>query len=225
MAPFGSSRCKSQANGKAAKEKRYNEHPDRTEQRLLAQKEAIERKLAAIRRAKSPATAAATRTAARDTQDQESPSKDYGDQRVVINRYHHSLVGNRPEMCPLDAHLFADLKTAVNRNVTVTAGLDVEDESRFKMGTPTELSETLRRTWSVVPTSERIVEDISRIPSTVAQIVEYKGGVVPDEVVRDGRRKTRGKRPLVLHPDAAAAAEELMHELRSEVKRTCGRES
>eukprot|EP00966_Prymnesium_polylepis_P216927 5020919-Prymnesium_polylepis.1 len=36
---------------------------------------------------------------------------------------------------PLDAHLFADLKTAVSRHVIVTAGLGVEDENRFKIGT------------------------------------------------------------------------------------------
>eukprot|EP00966_Prymnesium_polylepis_P173125 4004392-Prymnesium_polylepis.1 len=65
MAPFGSSVRKSQANGNNQKKKRYNEQPDRTEHRLLAQKEAIEAKLAAIKAAKSPATGLATRTAAR----------------------------------------------------------------------------------------------------------------------------------------------------------------
>ena len=39
------------------KKKRYNEQPDRTENRLLAQREVIDAKLAAIRAAKSPATA------------------------------------------------------------------------------------------------------------------------------------------------------------------------
>ena len=73
----------------------------------------------------------------------------------------------------------------------MTCGLDLEDETRFKMGTPGKLSDTLRRTWSVVPTSDGIVEDISRIPSTVEQIVENHGGVVPDEVLRDGRRKNQ----------------------------------
>ena len=53
MAPFGSSQRQSQANGKNEKKKRVNEQPERTEQRLLAQKEVIERKLAKIKAAKT----------------------------------------------------------------------------------------------------------------------------------------------------------------------------
>ena len=133
-------------------------------------------------------------------------------------RYHHSLVGNRPEMSPLDTHLFADLKTAVGRHVVMTCGLDLDDERRFKMGSPGELSDTLRRTWTVEPESWRIVQDISRIPSTVDKIVEHHGGVVPDSVLRDGRRKQRGKRPFKPHPDCQAALDELKEELNSAVK-------
>ena len=66
-------------------------------------------------------------------------------------RYHRKLVGNRPEMMPLDAHLFADLKTAVGRHVVVTAWMDKDDNDRFKCGTPDELSSTLRRVWTLVP--------------------------------------------------------------------------
>lgn len=55
--------------------------------------------------------------------------------------YYHRLVGNRPEMMPLDAHLFADLKTAIRRHIVATAGLDKDE--RFKCGTEGELSQTL----------------------------------------------------------------------------------
>ena len=138
-------------------------------------------------------------------------------------RYYHSLVGNRdgnrPEMCPLDAHLFADLKMAVSRHVVMTAVLDVDDPRRFKMGTPTELSDTLCRCWTVYPEPERIVEDISRIPKTCDKIIEHGGGMVPDGVLRDGRRKQRGKRPFVPHPDCQDALDELKEELDEAVKR------
>ena len=109
-------------------------------------------------------------------------------------RYYHSLVGNRPEMMPLDSHLFADLKTAVGRHVVVTAGLDKDDETRFKIGTPGELSSTLRKVWTLVPEPYRIIEDVSRIPSTIDKIIEYRGGVVPDEALRHGRCAQRAKR-------------------------------
>ena len=134
-------------------------------------------------------------------------------------RYYHSLVGNRPEMCPLDAHLFADLKTAVNKHVVMTCGLRVDDPLRFKMGTPKELAQTLVRTWAVSPEGWRIVQDISRIPSTVAKIIEHGGCTVPDAVLRHGRREPRAKRPpaAALHPDAVTAAAELVSELDSEI--------
>ena len=122
-------------------------------------------------------------------------------------------------MCPLDAHLFSDLKTAVNRHVVMTCGLRVDDPLRFNMGTPKELAQTLVRTWSVSPEGWRIVEDISRIPSTVDKIVEHVGCTVPDAVLRHGRREQRGKRPVAeLHPEAQAAATKLVRELDSDIK-------
>ena len=74
------------------------------------------------------------------------------------------------------------------------------------------------RTWSVSPEGWRIVQDISRIPSTVNKIVEYNGCTVPDSVLRHGRREQRGKRPAELHPEAQAAATKLVRELDSEIK-------
>ena len=116
---------------------------------------------------------------------------------------------------------FRHLKTAVKRHVVMSDDRRARPGRRvgFKMGTPEELSETLIRTWDVVPTPERIVEDISRIPSTVEKIIEHRGGIVPDSVLRTGRRSQRGKRPMQLHPDAHAAAEELLGELGEEIKR------
>ena len=71
----------------------------------------------------------------------------------------------------------------------------------------------------MVPEPHRIIEDVSRIPSTVDKIIEHRGGVVPDSVLRHGRRAVRAKRPMVLHPEAQAAAEKLLGELDAEVKR------
>ena len=68
------------------------------------------------------------------------------------------------EMCALDFHLFSDLETAVLRNVVGTSSLELGSEGRYGMGTPIELSSAIRRTWEYCPTSERIVEDISRLP-------------------------------------------------------------
>ena len=60
---------------------------------------------------------------------------------------------------------------------------------------------------------------VPQLPSTVDKIIEHRGGVVPDSVLRQGRREQRAKRPMVLHPEAQAAAEKLLGELDAEVKR------
>eukprot|EP00966_Prymnesium_polylepis_P316576 7315236-Prymnesium_polylepis.3 len=121
---------------------------------------------------------------------------------------------------PLDSHLFADLKKAIQRHVMLTA--ERGDDSRFEMGTPEALSDALRRTWTTHPEPYRIKEDIERIPHTIEKIIEYRGGMVPDSVLRTGRRKERGKRPFVPHPEAQNALEEVRPELSSEAKRLCG---
>lgn len=50
--------------------------------------------------------------------------------------------------------------------------------------TPRDLAATLWRVRTEVPEPDRIIEDVSRNPSIVDKIVEYRGGVVPDEVLR-----------------------------------------
>ena len=48
--------------------------------------------------------------------------------------------------------------------------------------------------WAMHPTSERIVEDISRYPLVIDKIVEHKGGLVPDfEMQHAGCSKRKRK--------------------------------
>ena len=51
------------------------------------------------------------------------------------------------------------------------------------------------RTWEYCPTSERIVEDITRLPLVLDKIIEHKGGLVPDfEMAHNGcSKRKRGK--------------------------------
>ena len=85
----GSSQNKPRTHVKAK-----NAHPDRTEQRLRAQKEAIEAKLAAIERAKCPPTGQAPRTShssgveLEQDEEAEAAQKNYGDQRVAIKFFY-----------------------------------------------------------------------------------------------------------------------------------------
>ena len=52
---------------------------------------------------------------------------------------------------------------------------------------------------------------------TLDKIIEYRGGLVPDSVMRTGRRKERAKRPFVPHPDAQVALDELRVELSARI--------
>ena len=108
----------------------------------------------------------------------------WGDTNSDFRRYHWCLVGNRPEMMPLDCHLFFDLADNNDKNITLTSSRpmgpkdDPCQHGRFGAGTPTHLSHSLRRTWREHPTSERIVQDIQRLDVTFEQIVAHKGCLV-----------------------------------------------
>ena len=107
-------------------------------------------------------------------------------------RYEGKIVGDSPEMCrALDSHGFADLKAAVFAYSSFTSVYAVDDPRRFKLGTPNELFRRIERAWTVAPTSKRIVEDILALPLVRSKIIEYKGCVVPDEVLRHGRRAAK----------------------------------
>ena len=140
-------------------------------------------------------------------------------------RYHWKVVGDSPELCRgLDSHGFADLTAAMTYHCAMTSTYEDDDPCRFGMGTPTEVMSTIRRCWQIVPTSERICEDIQRLPVVLEKIIERGGCVVPDEFLRTGRRTRRAddsgdctrkvpkrqrkdtaRQARPLHPDAAAA--------------------
>ena len=106
-------------------------------------------------------------------------------------RYANKLVGNSPELCrALDSHGFADLKNAIDVNRALTCAVfPVGDARRFEMGTPSAVFSTMSRCWQVAPSSARVMEDIKALPRVIEKIIAYKGCCVPDEFLRDGRRR------------------------------------
>ena len=63
----------------------------------------------------------------------------------------------------------------------------------------------MKRVWTVCPSSERIVQDIKRIPTALKRIIEAKGAKVSD---LDNRRGRRQSQPVVLHADCDGAIAE-----------------
>ena len=106
--------------------------------------------------------------------------------------YKHKLVGDSPELCrTLDSHGFGDLKDYVRFASALSSVYEVGDPRRFGMGTPDEVQSSMARAWTVVPTSARIVEDAMRFEVVLDKIIAAGGAVVPDEVLRTGRRALR----------------------------------
>eukprot|EP00966_Prymnesium_polylepis_P231866 5364236-Prymnesium_polylepis.1 len=87
----------------------------------------------------------------------------WGDCTSEFSRYFESVVGDRPEFCVLDFHGFEDLDYAVIRNIVSTSWLPVGHKDRFDNGNTAELASAVVRTWETHPTSERIVEDMTRL--------------------------------------------------------------
>ena len=89
---------------------------------------------------------------------------------------------------------------------------------------PTALSETLRYTWQFHPEPARIVEDVTRWPTTINLIIQHKGGVVPDALIqhagcsRTKRKGTRDARSIRPNTEISEVARKRQKELRSQAK-------
>ena len=109
----------------------------------------------------------------------------------VAPHYKGRLVGDSPELCPLDSNLFSDFEMAMHQNLAHTHWLSHAHPEKFLMGTPAEVQKTMLRTWKhSAPTSERIVTDIFRFPLALDAIIEHKGAKVPKLDNRKGRRRS-----------------------------------
>ena len=125
----------------------------------------------------------------------------------VAAYYKDRLMGDSPELMPLDSSLFGDLIEKVAYLVVSTASNAGED--RFSMGTPDEAWRAMTAAWELVP-DERIVQDIGRFRSAVATIIAAKGAYVEAADLRNGHRQVmqrlvRGGR-LIGGSDAAREA-------------------
>ena len=101
---------------------------------------------------------------------------------------------------------------------------DWDGYGRYSAGTPVALSETLRYTWQFHPDPARIVEDVTRWPTTIDLIIQHKGGVVPDALIqhagcsRTKRKGTRDARSIRPNTEISEVARKRQKELRSQAK-------
>jgi hypothetical protein len=97
---------------------------------------------------------------------------------VWTNIYWNRLMGDSPELMPLDRHLFQDLKFMCRLNVGATRWLQNDDPAKFLFNTPANACKSLLRTWWHSPTSERIVEDCMEFFNSVDEIVTTRGTMI-----------------------------------------------
>ena len=135
-------------------------------------------------------------------------------------------------MMPLDFHLFNDWHIGAHDNIIRTSHLpqgppdNPSKHGRYSAGTRTALSETLQYTWQFHPEPWRIVDDVTRWPTTIDLIIQHNGGVVPDALIqhagcsRTKRKGTRDAHSIRPNPEISEVARKRhrQKELRSKAK-------
>ena len=121
------------------------------------------------------------------------PSSDLYDNLPIQARkaYQGKPVGNSPEFMPLDTHLNQDLHTSHDYHATITQHLNDDDPRKFDGSTPKRLSSSYLRLYhpetGVAPTSNRIIQDVTRVLSSLEKVLDAKGCII-DKTGRTGRR-------------------------------------
>ena len=102
------------------------------------------------------------------------------------SRWGGQLVGNSPEVMPLDTSLFQDVKEAACKHVAMSLtirNLGVKDDRLFLTSTPKEAWQAYSHVFDpvsgVAPTPKRIVQDIHRVNDAWWGILKAKGVYVP----------------------------------------------
>ena len=102
------------------------------------------------------------------------------------------VVGDSLELCRcLDSRGFADTEAAVTLSCSLATYYPRGHAMRAKwnLGNADALWTCVAEIWvKCAPTSGRFVEEIVKILPVRDKITEAKGGVVPDELYRTGRR-------------------------------------
>ena len=115
-----------------------------------------------------------------------------------LKRFWGRVVGNSPELMPLDKRLNKDIHESVNQHYVLTNDLPKEDPRRFGLETPRQVARSYARIWDpdtgVAPSPERIAHDFLQVfDDALPRIVEGKGICLDDNKIA-GRRHAKGKK-------------------------------
>ena len=109
----------------------------------------------------------------------------------VRKSYQGKPVGNSPEFMPLDCHLNQDIHACHHYHAQITQHIPDENPLKFTSSTPKRLADSYIRLThpdtGIVPSSDRILEDIQRVLLSLERVREARGCII-DETGRSGRR-------------------------------------
>jgi len=121
------------------------------------------------------------------------PSNDLYDNLPINVRksYNGKPVGNSPEYMPLDCHLNQDIHACHHYHTQLTQPIPDENPLKFTSSTPKRMADSYIRLThpdnGVVPSSDRILEDINRVLLSLERVREARGCII-DDSSRVGRR-------------------------------------
>lgn len=97
---------------------------------------------------------------------------------------YHDALSLMTEFMPLDAHLNQDVHVSHDFHKCITNDLDESDPKKFSGSTPLRLASSYKRlfhpTTGVVPTSNRIMEDITHVLYSLEKVRGARGCIVED---------------------------------------------
>ena len=106
--------------------------------------------------------------------------------KVISKYYVGKLMGDSPELMPLDSSLFSDQIENVARLVVGTSSL--AEEERYTMATPNKAWTTMVAAWTMLK-SDRIIQDVDRFVPALNAIIAAEGAYVADKDLRNGHRR------------------------------------
>ena len=120
------------------------------------------------------------------------PSNDlYHDDLDLKKRYSNNPLGNSPEFMPWDTHLNQDVHASHDFHVGATSHLPESHQHKFSGTTPKRMAHSYERILDpgpsgVVPSSNRINQDVMRVLESLKLVYEAKGVLVNENIT--GRR-------------------------------------
>ena len=110
---------------------------------------------------------------------------------LVAKYYRNKLMGDSPELMPLDSSLFNDLIEGVALHVVGSTTL--EKGKRYLMGLPNDAWRTMCEVWEKAPSSARVIQDVDRFLVALHKIIAAEGCYVEEYDAHHGHRKAMQK--------------------------------